>query len=210
MPETAQVYYYVRHPDRDQVVELFERVVRAAEAAAMGTDTQVDVEVMHGNYPVLPNHTLAQLVNDNLVAMGGIEYNAEEQAFAETIRKTLISPRRELGSQQRIAPYQPRQSMGSTDVGDVSWLVPTVGFSTATWVPGTPAHSWQAVAAGGMSIGHKGMGLASRLLAKSAAQLILQPDVIAEAKAELRRSQGPDFVYAALLGDRKPPLDYRK
>ena len=210
VPETAQVYYYVRHPDRDQVVELFERVVRAAEAAAMGTDTQVDVEVMHGNYPVLPNHTLAQLVNDNLVAMGGIEYNAEEQAFAETIRKTLISPRRELGSQQRIAPYQPRQSMGSTDVGDVSWLVPTVGFSTATWVPGTPAHSWQAVAAGGMSIGHKGMGLASRLLAKSAAQLILQPDVIAEAKAELRRSQGPDFVYAALLGDRKPPLDYRK
>ena len=210
VPETAQVYYYVRHPDRDQVVELFERVVRAAEAAAMGTDTQVDVEVMHGNYPVLPNHTLAQLVNDNLVAMGGIEYSAEEQAFAETIRKTLISPRRELGSQQRIAPYQPRQSMGSTDVGDVSWLVPTVGFSTATWVPGTPAHSWQAVAAGGMSIGHKGMGLASRLLAKSAAQLILQPDVIAEAKAELRRSQGPDFVYAALLGDRKPPLDYRK
>ena len=210
VPETAQVYYYVRHPDRDQVVELFERVVRAAEAAAMGTDTQVDVEVMHGNYPVLPNHTLAQLVNDNVVAMGGIEYNAEEQAFAETIRKTLISPRRELGSQQRIAPYQPRQSMGSTDVGDVSWLVPTVGFSTATWVPGTPAHSWQAVAAGGMSIGHKGMGLASRLLAKSAAQLILQPDVIDEAKAELRRSQGPDFDYAALLGDREPPLDYRK
>ena len=210
VPENAQVYYYVRHPDRDQVVELFKRVVRAAKAAAMGTDTQVDVEVMHGNYPVLPNHTLARLVNDNLVAMGGIEYNADEQAFAQAIRKTLISPRRELGSEQRVAPYQPRQSMGSTDVGDVSWLVPTVGFSTATWVPGTPAHSWQAVAAGGMSIGHKGMGLASRLLAKSAAQLIMQPEVIAEAKAELRRSQGPDFVYAALLGDREPPLDYRK
>ena len=210
VPETAQVYYYVRHPDRDQVVELFKRVVRAAKAAAMGTDTQVDVEVMHGNYPVLPNHTLARLVHDNLVAMGGIEYNADEQAFALAIRKTLISPRRELGSEQRVAPYQLRQSMGSTDVGDVSWLVPTVGFSTATWVPGTPAHSWQAVAAGGMSIGHKGMGLASRLLAKSAAQLIMQPEVIAEAKAELRRSQGPDFVYAALLGDREPPLDYRK
>ena len=210
VPETAQVYYYVRHPERGQVVELFDRVVRAAEAAAMGTDTQVDVEVMHGNYPVLPNHTLARLVNDNLVAMGGISYTPEEQAFAETIRSTLISPRRELGSEQRIAPYQPRQSMGSTDVGDVSWLVPTVGFSTATWVPGTPAHSWQAVAAGGMSIGHKGMGLASRLLAKSAAQLILQPEVMAEAKAELRRAQGPDFVYAALLGDREPPLNYRK
>jgi aminobenzoyl-glutamate utilization protein B len=100
--------------------------------------------------------------------------------------------------------------MGSTDVGDVSWLVPTVGFTTATWVPGTPAHSWQAVAAGGMSIGHKGMDLASRLLAKSAAQLMLQPQTITQAKAELKEAQGPNFVYAALLGDREPPLDYRK
>lgn len=210
VPETAQVYYYVRHPDTEQVVQLFDRVVAAAKAAAMGTETQIDVEVMHGNYPVLPNLTLARLVNDNLVAMGGITYSPAEQKFAETIRPTLINPRRELGSEQTVAPYRVRQSMGSTDVGDVSWLVPTVGFTTATWVPGTPAHSWQAVAAGGMSIGHKGMGLATRLLAKSAAQLILQPEVIAAAKAELLESQGPDFVYAALLGDREPPLDYRK
>ena len=210
VPETAQVYYYVRHPDTEQVVQLFDRVVAAAKAAAMGTETQVDVEVMHGNYPVLPNLTLARLVNDNLVAMGGITYSPAEQKFAETIRPTLINPRRELGSEQTVAPYRVRQSMGSTDVGDVSWLVPTVGFTTATWVPGTPAHSWQAVAAGGMSIGHKGMGLATRLLAKSAAQLILQPEVIAAAKAELLESQGRDFVYAALLGDREPPLDYRK
>lgn len=210
VPETAQVYYYVRHPQKEQVLSLFQRVVRAADAAAMGTGTKVHVEVMHGNYPVLPNLTLSELVNDNLVAMGGIQYSPSEQIFAESIRKTLISPRRELGSEQTVAPYRVRQSMGSTDVGDVSWLVPTVGFSTATWVPGTPAHSWQAVAAGGMSIGHKGMGLATRLLAKSAAELILRPKVIAQAKAELRQSQGPDFVYAALLGEREPPLDYRK
>jgi aminobenzoyl-glutamate utilization protein B len=142
--------------------------------------------------------------------MGGVQYSPTEHEFAQTIRKTLIAPRRDLGSEQTVAPYRVRQSMGSTDVGDVSWLVPTVGFTTATWVPGTPAHSWQAVAAGGMSIGHKGMGLAARLLAKSAAQLILRPDIVSAAKAELQRSQGPDFVYAALLGDRQPPLDYRK
>ena len=210
VPETAQVYYYVRHPDRNQVVELFDRVVRAADAAAMGTGTQVSVEVMHGNYPVLPNRTLAQLVYANLVSLGGIEYSPAEQSFAQTIHKTLINPRRTLGSEQSVAAYKERQSMGSTDVGDVSWLVPTVGFTTATWVPGTPAHSWQAVAAGGMSIGHKGMDLAARLLAKSAAQLMLQPQTIARAQAELRQAQGPDFVYAALLGDREPPLDYRK
>ncbi|MEK9907450.1 MAG: amidohydrolase, partial [Gammaproteobacteria bacterium] len=72
------------------------------------------------------------------------------------------------------------------------------------------AHSWQAVAAGGMSIGHQGMDLAARLLAKSAAQLMRQPQIIAQAKAELKEAQGPDFVYSALLGDRDPPLDYRK
>ena len=92
---------------------------------------------------------------------------------------------------------------------DVSWLVPTVGFSTATWVPGTPAHSWQAVAAGGMSIGHKGMHLAAQLIGETALDLLNQPETIAAAKAELKASQGEGFVYAALLGDRDPPLDYR-
>ena len=99
--------------------------------------------------------------------------------------------------------------MGSTDVGDVSWLVPTVGFYTATWVPGTPAHSWQAVAAGGMSIGHKGMLMATHVMASSAVDLIRDPSIIAEAKAELQEARGANFKYEALLGDREPPLNYR-
>ena len=89
VPERAQVYYYVRHPEKEQVVELFERVVQAAQAAAMGTGTQVDVEVMHGNYPVLPNETLAELVYENLVALGGIQYSPAEQEFAQTLQQTL-------------------------------------------------------------------------------------------------------------------------
>ncbi len=110
----------------------------------------------------------------------------------------------------RVQPYEVRQHMGSTDVGDVSWLVPTVGFYTATWVPGTPAHSWQAVAAGGMSIGHKGMLLAARLLAVTAGDLYRDPALLGAAGDELVRRQGPDFRYAALLGEREPPLDYRR
>jgi len=130
--------------------------------------------------------------------------------LAEEIYQPLLNPGQPLGSQEAVLPFQFRQSMGSTDVGDVSWLVPTVGFNTATWVPGTPAHSWQAVAAGGMSIGHKGMHRAAQLLAKTAADLILSPQLVRDAKAELHASQGPDFKYAALLGDRQPPLDYRR
>ena len=210
VPEEAQVYYYVRHPQASQVVTLFERVVKAAEAAAMGTETEMSFEVMHGNYPVMPNHTLARLVHDNLEDLGGIKYSAAEQQFAQTIQKSFFDGHLPLGSERYIQPYMFRQGMGSTDVGDVSWLVPTVGFTTATWVPGTSAHSWQAVAAGGMSIGHKGMHLATKLLAKTAVDLIQNQQLIAEATAELKQSQGFDFRYAALLGDRQPPLDYRR
>ncbi|MEM7000727.1 MAG: amidohydrolase [Pseudomonadota bacterium] len=210
VPEEAQVYYYVRHPRASMVVELFERVVRTAEAAAMGTGTEVDVEVMHGNYPLLPNNTLARLVDKNMRALGGVTYSQKEHAFARQIRTTLLAPALPLGSEKTIQPFVYRQSMGSTDVGDVSWLVPTVGFNTATWVPGTPAHSWQAVAAGGMSIGHKGMVLAAEVIAATAVDLVAKPEVIAAATDELHAARGADFKYAALLGDRAPPLDYRK
>ena len=209
VPETAEVYYYVRHPDPDRVVELFEWVVRTAEAGALGTGTTMTYEVMHGNYPVLPNETLARLVDGNLRSLGGFLYNDSERSFAREIRKTLGDDLPPIDSSNDIRPFAITQGMGSTDVGDVSWNVPTVGFRTATWVPGTPAHSWQAVAAGGTSIGHKGMGLAAKLLARTAQDLIENPEIIDEARAELERKQGADFEYEALLGDREPPLDYR-
>ena len=209
VPETAEVYYYVRHPQAGQVLELFERVVATAEGAARGTGTHMEYEVMHGNYPVLPNDVLAERVHTNMTRVGGIRYSSEEQQFAEKIRTTLISPTVELGSEAEILPAKFRQGMGSTDVGDVSWMAPTAGFSTATWVPGTPAHSWQAVAAGGMSIGHKGMLMAARVLALTAVEVFEDEALIEAAWEELKERQGADFEYQALLGDREPPLDYR-
>jgi aminobenzoyl-glutamate utilization protein B len=209
VPEFAEVYYYVRHPQVAQVGELFERVVRAAQGAAQGTGTEVDYEVMHGNYPVLPNETLARMVHAKMSALGGYDYTAQERSFAQTLRTTLIPPLLELASHRAVQPFALGHTMGSTDVGDISWLVPTVGFSTATWVPGTPAHSWQAVAAGGMSIGHKGTMLATKVLAEAGQELFSNRELIHQATDELRRKRGKDFKYAALLGDREPPLDYR-
>ncbi len=103
-----------------------------------------------------------------------------------------------------------RPGLGSTDVGDVSWTVPTVGLRTATWVPGTSAHSWQATAAGGMTIGYKGMNVASQTLALAGRELFTRPDILAKAKSEFDERRGKDFQYRALLGDRAPALDYRK
>ena len=209
VPEFAEVYYYVRNPDPEVVKGLFERVAAAARAAALGTGTRMEYEVMHGNYPVLPNEVLAKRIDANLRELGGFAYGPEERKFAETVYATLIEPSLELGSQAQVQPYVYRQRMGSTDVGDVSWAVPTAGFGTATYVPGTAGHSWQAVAAGGMSIGHKGMLLAARVLAMTATDLYSNRALIARARKELEERRGADFEYSGLLGDREPPLDYR-
>ena len=117
-----------------------------------------------------------------------------------------------LKNAQIIQPFQVfrKGRGGSTDVGDVSWAVPTAGMSAATWVPGTGAHSWQAVAAGGMSIGKKGMMVAAKTITLTAIDLYRNPAVTEKAKIELNKSRGSDFVYKSLLGERKPPLDYRK
>jgi aminobenzoyl-glutamate utilization protein B len=99
---------------------------------------------------------------------------------------------------------------GSTDVADVSWMVPTGGVRTATWVPGTSAHSWQAIAAGGTTIGEKGMLVAAKTLAMTAVDLFTRPDLVTAAKVEHAASIPEGWVYEPLLGDRDPPLDYRK
>lgn len=209
VPEFAEVFYYVRQPDPRVLEEIWNRVLKIADAAALGTGTRVGHEVIHGAYNLLNNQTLAKVVDHELRAVGGVQYDAAEQEFAEKIQKTLIKVSKPLGSQTQIQPFRPRQEYGSTDVGDVSWLVPTVGVRAATWVPGTPAHSWQAVAAGGMSIGFKGMEVASKTLARTAVALYRNPRIVREARAEFESARGGEFRYAPLLGDRAPPLDYR-
>jgi aminobenzoyl-glutamate utilization protein B len=210
IPDFAEVFYYVRHPDPQQVQAVFERVTKAAEGAALGTGTRVEHEIIHGIYAVLPNEPLARIVDANLRRVGGVSYDATERAFAETLRKSLGEGLPPIDSASEIAPFEFYRSGGSTDVADVSWVVPTAGLRTATWVPGTPSHSWQAVAAGGTTIGVKGMIVAAKTLALTAVDLFTTPALIERADAAYRAQLPPGWTYQPLLGDRKPPLDYRK
>ena len=209
VPDFAEVYYYVRHPEATAVREIWERLEAAAQGAAAGTGTEVEREIIHGNHPVLVNETLARMMDEKLHSVGGFEYTAAEQRFAEDIYPTLAAPAFELGSQATVQPWDVSLQYGSTDVGDVSIAVPTVGLRTATWVPGTDAHSWQAVAASGMSIGHKGADQAARVLSLAAIELFENDALRQAAIAEHAAQLGEDFEYVALLGDRDPPLDYR-
>lgn len=211
VPAFAEVYYYVRNPKRDNVKSIWDRIERAAQGAAIGTDTRVEVEITGGVYDLLGNETLARVMDANLRTVGGYTYTPEEKEFAMKIRKTFNSDQLpSLESTSVIQPLRTYDGSASTDVGDVSWVVPTVGLGTATWVPGTAAHSWQAVAAGGTTIGPKGMIVAAKTMALTAIDLYTTPGTIESAWAEFKKKRGNKFVYEPLIGDRKPALDYRK
>ena len=211
VPDFAESFYYVRHPDPEQVVAIFDRLVQAAEGAALGTGTRMEYEVIHGLYAMLPNNALAEAMHANLERVGGVVYDDADQRFAEAIHATLPDDAPPLEAASRILPLQSSiQAGGSTDVADVSWVVPTVGLETATWVPGTAGHSWQAIAAGGTPIGEKGMIVAAKAMAMTTVDLLTNAELLDAAKAEHAERVGPDFVYRSLVGDQPPPLNYRK
>jgi aminobenzoyl-glutamate utilization protein B len=150
------------------------------------------------------------MIDGKMREVGGMTYTDQERSFAEEIYTSFDKPSEKLGDEQLVGEFSSGLSYGSTDVGDVSIAVPTVGFEAATWVPGTSAHSWQAVAAGGTSIGHKGASIAAKVLALGAIELMENEELRETARQEWLQQRGEDFEYHALLGDRKPPLDFRK
>lgn len=212
VPAFAEVYYYVRNPSREVVRDVWERVEKAATGAALGTGTTVEWEITGGVYDLLPNEALGRVMHANLEAVGGVTYDATEREFAAKIGRTLLgkAPAPEMAALvPPFNPNPPRDGAGSTDVGDVSWNVPTVGLRTATWAPGTPGHSWQAVACGGTSMGLKGMNVAAKVLAGTMIDLLSDGAAINAARAELEKRRGADFRYEAVIGSRAPPLNYR-
>lgn len=210
VPDFAESYYYVRNVDPAIVKDVWARVTKAADGAAIATGTTVDYEVTGGVYSMLASETLAKVMARNLETVGGEQWTPEELAWATQMQKNLPT-QKPLDSVKRIAiGERGPDGGGSTDVSDISWTTPTIGLNTATWVPGTPAHSWQAVAASGMSIGTKGAVVAAKTIALTAADLFRDPQALAAAKTELAAARGASFRYAAMLGNRAPALDYRK
>ena len=211
VPDEAEVYYYVRHVDMTVVKDVWNRVVNAAKGAALGTGTTYDLQLVGSVYSLLPNETLAKVQQRALERVGGYTYTPEERAFAERLQKSDAFTAVPLETTAKVKPLSiGAAGVASTDVGDVSWVVPTTQLSAATWVPGTTAHSWQAVAAGGTTIGYKGMMVAAKTMALTGADLFSAPATVEAAKAELVAKRGPSFKYETALGTQAPQLDYRK
>ncbi len=211
VPDFAEGYFYARHPDMGALDGIWDRLVKCAQAGALATDTRMEMEIVNAVYNILPNESLSSVVDRQLQMVGGVKYSGEEQKFAEELAKTF-PPDFSLaaGSQQQVLPMLVAHgSGGSTDVGDISWIVPTAGFNAATAVPGTPGHSWQNVACAGSSIGRKGMMVAAKTLALATIELLQNPKAVQDAKTDFERAKGSRAYESRVPAGQKAPLNYR-
>ena len=209
VPEYAELFLYARNPSMPVLDGIWERIIKCAQAGALASETRMDMELINSDYNTLPNEALAALADRNLRLAGGVSYTPEERTFAEAIRKTLADRGRPLGSQEQIEAPTEGKGEASTDAGDVSWTVPMAEINTATFVPGVPAHTWQAAACAGMSIGRKGMVVAAKALALTGMDLFSDPKQIDAAKTAFeKRRKGFEYRSRIPMGQ-KPPLHYR-
>lgn len=204
VPDEAEVWYFIRSPERHQVVELRERVRKVAEGAALMTETALTVEYVCGSYNMLTNQVIADHMQAVLDELGPIAFEEAEidyartvsMAFPDSLRLGMLKAGRipadylNAGLPDRVFPISDRGKVlpGSTDVSDVSWVTPCAQFTTTCFPLGTPGHSWAITSTGGMSIGHKGMLHAAKVLAIVGADMFERPDLRAAAREEFTAS----------------------
>jgi aminobenzoyl-glutamate utilization protein B len=204
VPEYAKVWLWLRDWKREEVDSLLARTRKLAEGAATMTETTASVTVQGGSWNMLVNETGARLLHSNLLLIGPAVYTAEETAFAKQIQKATGVP--EKGMFAGIKPLEGQKPEGgSTDVADISWIAPTLHVTVATAPEGAPWHAWPVVATGGMSIGHKGLVRASKVLAATMVDLYEQPKTLAAVQAEFKTKKG-DTAYKAYVPDGPPPV----
>jgi aminobenzoyl-glutamate utilization protein B len=210
VPAFSEVTMVARHPDTPTLEGIWQRILKCAQAGALATETRVEVEQSTNYANVLPNDALTALVGRNMRKAGGYQYSPDERKFAEQIQKTFQDAKSLPGPDKILADTSEGSGSASTDVGDVSWNVPTVGFTAATYTPGTAAHSWQAAAQAGTSIGRQGMLVAARTLALSAVDILQDANAIDAAKTAFdKRKAGRTWTTHIAAGS-KPPLNYRQ
>ena len=213
VPDTAELYLYARNPSSPVLAGVWDRILKIGQGAALMTETTLDIKEIGGDANVLPNDALAKVAQRNLEEVGGFRYTAEERHFAEELQKSLpVGGAGDLNSTASIRPLRGLDTnapAASTDVGDVSWNVPTIGFGAATFVPGVVPHTWQAAACAGMSIGQKGMIVAAKGLAATGADLFSDRQLVLDAKADFRRRMEGKTYQSVIPANQKPPLNYR-
>lgn len=206
VPEEASVWLWIRDSKRSGVAEVSERMRDIAKGAALMAGVEFDIKLNSGLYELLKNETGEKLLHRNMELIGPITYTNEELAFADKIMAACkIESQGIKGEIKPLEATKEDPSGGSTDVGDVSQIVPQISLSVTTTPYMAPWHSWVVVACGGMSIGHKGMLFASKALGTTMVDLIENEELRKEIKEEFLRRKGKE-VYKAMIPDGLPPF----
>jgi len=206
IPDEASVWIWIRDSKRSGVAEVEERMKEVAKGAAQMTRTEVSFEMENGLYELLVNETGAKTLHKNMQIVGPVTYTEEEKKFADQIMKAYGAE--SLGIDGSIKPLEETKadpSGGSTDVGDISYIVPEITLNAATAPYKSPWHSWVVVACGGMSIGHKGMLFAAKSLGTTMVDLFENELLRKEIRAEFEKRKGNE-VWKAMLPDGPPPV----
>ncbi|MFQ5732541.1 MAG: amidohydrolase [Planctomycetaceae bacterium] len=214
VPPVATVWYFVRADTHADVVRYFQWVKDIAKGAVLMTGTKLSLHIDTDCHELVPNTPLAELMHRNLVAVSPPKFTAKEKLFARRLQQPLIE---QFGTKFPVAIYErveplsrtAKPSKGSTDVGDISWHVPTGGIRTSCLIANSPGHSWQNVACIGSSIGEKGIIYAAKVLAASAVELLQKPALIAAAQAEQKRRMKNRKYTTLIPKGQKPPVKIR-
>ncbi len=201
----AEVLYLIRAPHSSQVQDIYHRINDIAQGAALMTGTKPEHELMKACSEIVLNNTLEQLMYEKMLEIGAPEITEEDLAFArELTEKALPQGQRADPDHPIHAEIKPfhwgeiTPNAGSTDVGDVSWICPTVQCAAATLAWGTPGHSWQVVTQGKMPLAYKMMSFAAKTMAATAVALMAGPELLREAKAEHRSQIGKDGYFCPI------------
>lgn len=210
VPDYAKIWVRVRDRSREGMTPVYERVQAMAEGAAIMANVGHKITLISGVHEILPNRTGGAALQANLEYLGGITYSDAEQSFAKAIQKA--TGKEAVGMDAEVRPLRETEKDprgGSTDVGDVSFIVPTIRLTAPIAGKDVPWHSWAVVASGGMSIGHKGLAYASKALAMTMVDLFKDPELVASIKAEFTERKG-DYEYEGILPPGPPPLDFQQ
>lgn len=206
VPDYARLWVRVRDTKREGLMPVYERVMEMAQGAAIMANVDYKISLISGIYEVLVNRAGGEIMQQNLELLGPITYSEEEEAFAREIQKATGKP--QVGMDSSVSPL--RETLehpggGSTDVGDVSWNVANINLGVTTAPKDTPWHSWAVVACGGMSIGHKGMLQAAKVMGMTMADLFENPKLVEKVKDEYKMRKG-DTTYEPNIPDGPPPI----
>jgi aminobenzoyl-glutamate utilization protein B len=208
VPAFAEVSLIARNPDAVVLNGIWERIMKCAQAGALASGTRMEFEQGTNYSNVLPNDTLTEVLSRAMRKSGGYEYTPDERTFAVELQKTLGVTVRSPGPDQVETDRTEGATPASSDVGDVSWVVPTAQFLAATFVPGVAPHTWQAAACAGTSIGRKGMVVAARTLALAGVDLLQNPAEIQAAHDAFEKRLAGHAWTTRIPQDGKPPLNY--